>query len=250
MADNAPTPEPERLRKAEQSVEMREVIAAMRVERDRQQAHRAHLEAEGFEALQRLYVVATQDSGQCRYIARFLLGLYNGRRFPFDLTDLRAIDRGLFEDCMAVLRMDAQVTRKEVHQYFTEGGKRFEQLAKDWAVEDMETVRDDATRATRATRPVGTPAPLHEGGFFQATLYTCGDAPGYRDVSVVARIGESGNTKVELKLSPEDSETLLLHIARVHGLAWHDAERGPLDLKTGEKRPAWLDRPPASWAPF
>lgn len=247
MADNEPNPRPGPMRKTEPSAEMLQAMAAMRAERERQEAERPRLEAEGFEALQRLYVVATQDSGQCRYIARFLLGLYNGRRFPFDLTDLRAIDGGLFDDCMAVLRMDAQVTRKEVHQYFTDGGKRFEQLAKDWAVEDMETVRDDATRAAQ---PVGTPAPLHDGGFFQATLYTYGDAPGYRDVSVVARIGESGNTKVELKLSPEDSETLLLHIARVHGLAWNVADRGPLDVKTGERRPAWLDRPPASWAPF
>ena len=61
------------------------------------------IETRGVAALQRLFTVANRDSGQCRYIARFLLGLYNGMRFPFDLTDLRAIDDDLFEDCMHVL---------------------------------------------------------------------------------------------------------------------------------------------------
>ena len=76
------------------------------------------IETRGVAALRRLYLVACRDSGQCRYIARFLLGLYNGMRFPFDLTDLRAIDAELFDDCMAVLNMDARLTRQEVHTYF------------------------------------------------------------------------------------------------------------------------------------
>ncbi len=75
-----------------------------------------------------------------------LLGLYNGNRFPFDLTELRAIDDSLFEDYLAVLRMDARVTRKEIHEYLDDGGRRFEQLAKDWSVEDIERVREDAKR--------------------------------------------------------------------------------------------------------
>ncbi len=83
------------------------------------------IETRGVAALQRLFAVANRDSGQCRYIALFLLGLYNGQRFPFDLTDLRAIDGDLLEDCMTVLRMDAQVTRQEVHKYFDDD-MRFE----------------------------------------------------------------------------------------------------------------------------
>ncbi|MDP9897385.1 hypothetical protein J2W32_006458 [Variovorax boronicumulans] len=202
------------------------------------------IETRGVAALQRLFAVAHRDSGQCRYIARFLLGLYNGTRFPFDLTDLRAIDDALFDDCVAVLRMDARLTRQEVHKYFDNGQQDFEQLARDWGVEDMYKVREDAKRAAQ---PVGTPAPLHEGGSFDATLHTYGDAPGYRDVSVYARIGEQGNTEVRLRLTPGDSETLMLHVTRVHAFAWRDAERGPLDKKPGERRPAWLDKAPAQW---
>lgn len=197
------------------------------------------IETRGAAALTRLFAVASRDSGQCRYVAHFLLGLYNGQRFPFDLTELRAIDDALLEDCMAVLRMDARVTRQEVHRYVENGGQRFEQLARNWAVEDMEKVR--------AAQPEGTAAPLHDCGTHQATLYTYGDAPGYRDVSIYVKLGAQENTQLELRLSPADADAVLLHIARVHALAWSDGERGPLDKKEGERRPAWLDKAPAQW---
>lgn len=47
--------------------------------------------------------------------AKFLLGLYNGRRFPFDLTDLRVFDADNFADAMTVLQMDARRTWCEIH---------------------------------------------------------------------------------------------------------------------------------------
>jgi len=107
----------------------------------RHAAERPKIEAAGEAALRRLYDVACRDSGQCRYVARFLLGLYNSQRFPFKLTDLRGLDDALFDDCMAVLRMDARVTAREVHKYFDDGGRKFERLAKNWNVEDMEQVQ-------------------------------------------------------------------------------------------------------------
>ena len=68
-------------------------------------------------------------------IAAFLLGCYNGGRFPFDLTDFRMLDRELFDDCLAVLRMD-HAPLKEVHRYFSNDGAIFEQLASDWGMRD------------------------------------------------------------------------------------------------------------------
>lgn len=47
--------------------------------------------------------------------AKLLIGLYNGYRFPFDLTDLRLFDPGNFEAAMTVLRMDATRTFVEIH---------------------------------------------------------------------------------------------------------------------------------------
>lgn len=203
------------------------------------------LETKGVSALRRLYEVACGHSGQCRYVAAFLLGLYNGQRFPFDLTDLRAIDAAFFEDCMTVLRMDARLTRQEVHRYFDEGGKKFNALAEAWNIDDVLKIREDAKRASQ---PVGAPASLHDGGHFEARLSTYGDAPGYRDVTIYLRCGPASNTEVCLKLTPDDGETLMQHIMRVHDVAWNNGSRGPLDAKDGEKRPAWLDRAPARWA--
>jgi hypothetical protein len=110
------------------------------------QSLRPDIEEAGEEALRRLFAVAQGDSGQCRFIARFLLGLYNGQRFPFDLTVLRAIDVELFDDCIAVLKMDA-MPKQEVHRYFENGGERFEQLAKRWNVLDVYKLRNDAIAA-------------------------------------------------------------------------------------------------------
>lgn len=94
------------------------------------------LQADGVPALHRLLKVAQGDTGQCWVIAKFLLGLYNDRRFPFPLTDLRRLDDELFEDCLTVLRMDARACQKEVHCYFENGGQIWEKLAEDWGLRD------------------------------------------------------------------------------------------------------------------
>lgn len=68
-------------------------------------------------ALRRLYehVKAHPGTSGSNTCAKLLLGLYNGRRFPFDLTDLRALDAGLFAAAMIVIDMDARQTWCEVH---------------------------------------------------------------------------------------------------------------------------------------
>lgn len=89
----------------------------------------------GVDALARLLQIARGHSGQCRHVAAFLLGLYNGNRFKFDLTDFRCVDRAIFEDCLEVLKLDYQPVQ-EVHQYFVNGGQIWEDLAKQWRVRD------------------------------------------------------------------------------------------------------------------
>ncbi|MDP2369352.1 hypothetical protein [Rhodoferax sp.] len=73
--------------------------------------------AEQLAALQRLYELPKRHvgTGGGRSAARLLLGLYNGTRFPFDLTDLRSFDRTNFEAAMTVIRMDAPHCQYEVH---------------------------------------------------------------------------------------------------------------------------------------
>lgn len=112
---------------------VRAAFNRMYQERAEREAALPEIRAKGKEALGRLFEVAHRDTGQAGVIAAFLLGLYNGHRFKFDLTDLRRLDGALHDDCLAVLRMD-HVPRQEVHQYFVDGGRRFEQMAKDWGL--------------------------------------------------------------------------------------------------------------------
>jgi hypothetical protein len=77
---------------------------------------RDDLEKQGIEALRRLIRVGQNDSGQARRVRAFLIGLYNGPVFPFDLTELRAVDTAIANDALAVLAMDANAPTVEVHQ--------------------------------------------------------------------------------------------------------------------------------------
>jgi len=72
-------------------------------------------EARGLPALERLIEIAYADHGGAVRVRRFLLGLYNGASFPFDLTDLRSLDFAIQEDCLAVLAMDIDGPSVEVH---------------------------------------------------------------------------------------------------------------------------------------
>jgi hypothetical protein len=96
------------------------------------QAERPAIRKAGIEALVRLLPVAQRDTGQSGVIGRFLLGLYNGPAHPFDLTELRRLDAGLFDDCVAVLRLDNS-PEQEVHTYFPDGDAIWQDLRRVWA---------------------------------------------------------------------------------------------------------------------
>lgn len=92
------------------------------------------IRAEGEAALRRLLPVAQSDTGQSRRVARFLLALYNGPRFPFDLSDLRGLDYAIHADCIALLLAD-HVPEGEIHCYIDGGREVFEGLAASWGFE-------------------------------------------------------------------------------------------------------------------
>ena len=107
---------------------------------------RAALGAVGESALQRLLVVSTRRSAQSATVARFMVALHDGRRFPFDLGELRSVHAEVFGDCLEVLEMDA-LTRLEVHELVTGGGRAFERLAERWNVLDMDKLKTAARDA-------------------------------------------------------------------------------------------------------
>jgi hypothetical protein len=46
------------------------------------------------------YELSKAIPGTAAGVARFLLGLYNGYRFPFELTQMRSLGEAVFEDCV------------------------------------------------------------------------------------------------------------------------------------------------------
>ena len=112
----------------------KEWLESLALRRIQFQTRREAAIAAGLPALKRLLAVARRDTGQSQVCGRFLLSLYNGRAFPFDLTDLRRLDDTLHDDCLAVLRLDAS-PEKEVHCYFVNGDRIWDELKKRWTTE-------------------------------------------------------------------------------------------------------------------
>lgn len=73
-----------------------------------------------------------------RSAAGVLLGLYNGTRFPFDLTDLRLMDATYLAAAIEVIRGDSAHCQREVHEWLNQltgrvdFGRRFEHLAHEY----------------------------------------------------------------------------------------------------------------------
>ncbi|HHH9441355.1 TPA: hypothetical protein ACP32N_003294 [Pseudomonas aeruginosa] len=89
----------------------------------------------GRKSLRHLIQVANGFSGQCRYVARFLAGCYDGVRYPFDLTDLRCLDPELFLDCIATMRLLYE-SREAVQTNVAGGDEVFRRLISDWSIEE------------------------------------------------------------------------------------------------------------------
>lgn len=122
-------------------------FAAIRAERDAIALARPKEVTDGMAALKRLVAITKNDSGQCRHVAAFLLSLYNGMRFKFDLTDFRAVDHSIFNDCLAVLKLDAG-KEQAIHLYVSGGEDTFEAIASDWCVPDRYKLREVIRHAT------------------------------------------------------------------------------------------------------
>ncbi|WP_370601980.1 hypothetical protein [Pseudomonas nitroreducens] len=87
----------------------------------------------GTKSLQRLIQVSSGSSGQCRYVAKFLAGCYDGAQFPFDLTEFRCMDHELFLDCLAVIRLLYE-TRDGIQGNVPSGDEVFGRLIAQWSI--------------------------------------------------------------------------------------------------------------------
>lgn len=92
------------------------------------------------QALIELWNVTQRHHGTSggRAAAGVLLGLYNGTRFPMDLTDLRVLDNNNLRAAMEVMQEDASRCQMEVHEWLNQltgrrdFGQRFEHLAHEY----------------------------------------------------------------------------------------------------------------------
>lgn len=101
-----------------------EIIAG---ERPRMDALEEDMSAITHKALKALAVIETAirshpTTGGARRLVRFLAGLYNGRDYPFDLTELRGLDTNLATACLEYLNYD-RLGIKEVHKHLSNGDR-------------------------------------------------------------------------------------------------------------------------------
>src|ERR1700735_5782043 len=83
-------------------------------------------------------------TGQGRRLARFLAGVYNGNDYPFDLTDLRALDTELASACIDYLNYD-RLAKAEVHTHLPGGGKQMQGfIAQEGILPRLHLSSDDA----------------------------------------------------------------------------------------------------------
>lgn len=107
------------------------MMARLGAEREFAETVLPKIRKQGQEALSALLPIAQSDTGQSGVVAKFLLCIYNGSRFPFDLRELRRLDRVIFNQCLAVLSLDFQPECK-VYEYIPDGNRIFETLAASW----------------------------------------------------------------------------------------------------------------------
>lgn len=91
---------------------------------EQEEKRRQQREDAGLPALTILIDAAHSGGGQARHIRRFLLGLYNASRWPFELNRLRALDTELQQAALQVLALDWN--GREIHTYVPGGDQLFQ----------------------------------------------------------------------------------------------------------------------------
>lgn len=193
---------------------------------------RKEVEEDALQALAEIVdaIERTPGGGQATRLVKFVASLYNGMQYQFDLTDLRGLDTRLVTACLAYLRFDARGAR-EIHHYIPGGAERLNRWFVDYGLRAPD----------RSLRELGEDSSV----FVNAELVSTPMSPGYRSLSLVVDMKQpsSGKTlRADMQFSAEDSLRIRQHIVETHRAAWGIDDRGPIDRREGEKRPAWLSR--------
>jgi len=95
------------------------------------QARRPAIVCTGTQALNRLIPIALSRTVEGKAVGNFLLGLYDGSEYRFDLTQLYHLDLRALGDCMSVLQMD-YLPEVEIHERIADGKSIWHQLLDQW----------------------------------------------------------------------------------------------------------------------
>lgn len=80
-----------------------------------------------------LHLAETRDSGQVRYVARFLASSFNGTAFPWNPFELRGLDVDIGDDMLACL--DAlRWAKADLYRLVPDGDKRVEAVIELWGL--------------------------------------------------------------------------------------------------------------------
>ncbi len=80
-------------------------------------------------ALIKVIKMALDDCGGSRVCRDFLLSLYNGHAYPFDMNGLRNLDSGLYVACITIMNVDCRPNPAlEIHEWFDNGNEIFDKL--------------------------------------------------------------------------------------------------------------------------
>ncbi len=79
-------------------------------------------------------ITAHPTSGQAKRLVRFLAGVYNGEDYPFDLTELRALDTQLANASLDYLNYD-RLGIDEVHTHLANGERDLHRWLAEYGIE-------------------------------------------------------------------------------------------------------------------
>ena len=85
-------------------------------------------------------------TGQAGRLVRFLAGVYNGQDYPFDLTDLRALDTRLANACLDYLSYD-RLGKREVHHHLAGGDRDLHRWIEDIGLDPALRLNDAQAEA-------------------------------------------------------------------------------------------------------
>jgi hypothetical protein len=91
---------------------------------------------------------------------RFLAGLYNGQDYPFDFTELRALDTRLANACLDYLNYDT-LGKREVHHHLAGGDRDLNRWVVAYGIEPALRL-DEAQAQAFARLPEQTGRDRHE----------------------------------------------------------------------------------------